>query len=120
MMMNDDSLDKFRDHIEHEFLQCLKKGEDIRWFAYLPQSFLTTFVKGHLYEFLMRETYKRILSGELSSDNFNVYEDPHIKITHLIVESKIVYLNNLLNFFIKNEEYEKCVHIHKLLKEIES
>ena len=98
----------------------LEKGGRYSLVCISSSKFLTTFVKDHLYEFLMRETYKRILSGELSSDNLNVYEDPHIKITHLIVESKIVYLNNLLNFFIKNEEYEKCVHIHKLLKEIES
>jgi hypothetical protein len=66
----------------------------------------------------MLAAYKELESGMLEPNSFMVYQDPLITVKLEKRDQQIELLERLLLYFTNKEEYEKCVRVHSLLKQI--
>lgn len=116
MKPNEDNMEQFMHRLEEEFNTLLEKGEDISSYLYLPHHYLTAKVKKRLDEYLMDEAYKKI--DNLLSTSFVVYQDALITVKLDKKEKQVDLLERLLVYFTEKEEFEKCVKVQKLLKQL--
>ena len=118
MKLSEEGMELFRNKLEEEFKELLDKGEDIRCYLYFPHEYLTENIKRHLDEFLMEEAYKEIETDKINVNSFVVYQDPLITVKLEKRAQQVELLERLLIFFEKKQEFEKCVKVQQLLKQI--
>jgi hypothetical protein len=116
--MEGQELDLFREKLEDEFNMLLEKGENVSSFLYFPYNFLTKRIKDYLDEFLMLEAFKEIENGNLTPENFMVYQDSLITVKLEKPEQQIEMMDRLLQYFATHEEYEKCAKVQTIMKQI--
>lgn len=114
-----DDMEHFMNRLELEFEALVESGEDIRSYLYLPHHYLTSKVKRKLDEYLMDEAYRQIDLGTINKDSFIVYKDDLITVKLDKTEQRVDLLERLLVYFTSKEEYEKCVKVQNLLKQLQ-
>lgn len=118
MKLNEEGMRQFRAKLEEEFKNLLDNGEDIRCYLYFPHEYLTENIKRHLDEFLMEQAYKEIELENVTPNAFTVYKDSLITVKLEKKVQQVELLERLLNYFEKNQEFEKCAKVQRLLKQI--
>ena len=114
MEEENDDMSLLKKQIEDEFIAAIAVGEDIRAYLYLPHGYVTPLMKKHLDEFLINQAYKEIEVGNLKPDSFLVYQDDMLTVTLKEKDQKLKLIDDMLSYFTKKEEYEKCKKIHDL------
>jgi hypothetical protein len=107
-MSDDDGFETYKRQVEKEFFQALERGEDIAQYLYLPHHFLSEKVREHLDVFLLKEAYKNMFEHEIPD---TVYSDSFLNIVITDPEFKKKMLNQMIDYFASQEEFEKCARI---------
>lgn len=107
-MPEDDQFEIYKRQIEKEFFQALETGNNISHYLYLPQQFLSEKVKEHLDIFLLKEAYRNMFENEIPD---TVYSDSMINIVIKDQDYKKQILNQMIDYFVMQEEFEKCAKI---------
>ena len=75
-------------------------------------------------DYLYSEAYKNLIDSNIPFEelmkNFIIYKDELSTITPNTVEDRVLMLKNMIEHYIKKEQYEKCTKITKLLNYIEN
>lgn len=107
-MPDDDGFEIYKKQVEKEFFLGLEKGQDIAQYLYLPHYFLSDRVKEHLDVFLLKEAYRNMFENEIPD---TVYSDSFLNIVITDPEFKKKMLNQMIDYFASQEEFEKCARI---------
>jgi hypothetical protein len=116
--MDNEEIFLMREDIEKKFEIHLKSGYDMRMYLYYPQSLLSDKIRAYLDELLLNEAYKCIDDAKFNVEKFTVYKDEISTIELEDKQQRVDMLENLINYFLPKEEYEKCSKIQKLLNSI--
>jgi len=115
---SEDELSQYKTQIENEFMKSLERGDDISIYLYLPHFYISENVKKHLDIYLLKIAYTNLFEREDATDV--IYEDQNLTITIRDEKFKIDMLNQMLDYFTKNEEYEKCAKVSEELKRMKN
>jgi len=115
---SEDELSQYKTQIENEFMKSLERGDDISIYLYLPHFYISENVKKHLDIYLLKIAYTNLFEREDATDV--IYEDQNLTITIRDEKFKNDMLNQMLDYFTKNEEYEKCAKVSEELKRMKN
>jgi hypothetical protein len=107
-------VEMYKKQIEEEFFRAIEKGEDFSVYLYLPHIFISDRVKEHLDTYLLEEAYRNMFVAQEEIDV--IYDDSNISVVISDPEFKEKMLEQMLEHFVKIEEYEKCAKIKKELE----
>lgn len=114
----ENSYSAYKDQIEKEFFESLSKGENLSVYLYLPHFLISDNVKEQLDIFLLKEAYKNLFENE-NTEMDAVYADSQLVIVIKDQQYKREMLSQMLEYFIKKEEYEKCSKIKSELEKMD-
>jgi hypothetical protein len=115
---NDDPMSEYQLQVEKEFFRALEKGENISIYLYFPHMLISEKVKEHLDIYLLNEAYKNMF--EVQEEIDAIYQDSQLSIIIKDEDFKEQMLNQMLDFFVQKEEYEKCARIKNELEKMKS
>ena len=110
------SIAMYKKQIEKEFFRAIENGENFSVYLYLPHIFISDRVKEYLDVYLLEEAYKNMFVTREEIDV--IYDDSNISVVISDPEFKEKMLEQMLEHFVKIEEYEKCAKIKNELEKM--